>query len=912
MRKLVIVFLLLLGFFTVSLFFNTDNSTSGGEFDSSLVFNQDSLDVYFFYGKGCPHCAAVEPFLNEMEQKYPIQIHRYDVYTNRSLLPLFDSYSSNYEIPLTDRGIPTLFVSETYFVGDQPIIEGFEEQVIKVFSNGSSSTLVLDLENQENINNEIIGVPIDLSIVTLTLAAFVDAISPCSIAILVFLIGARVLVADRKKRALKVGLAFCLSIYIAYFLFGLGLFTVVQFSGFTNIFGFLVSLIAFSVGILYLRDVFSKNQDRFKMEVPNKLKPLLMKMLKGVTSPVGAFLMGFVVCLFELPCTGGPYLFILGQLADSATRISAIPLLLYYNFIFVLPLLVISVLLYSNRFSIGKVRGWNDEHKGLLRLIGGVTMIFLGFVVMPIHLIARPLLILLSVLNTVCPPLLVMIGLFLAVRFVKDHNLSHKVIRYNVPVIMSMLLTIPMFTVTIRTLPMVSGYTENLELTCEVPDQLEPFVEADGVEKTDGPEVHAFIMSYCPYGLQFLKAYVPVMELLGEEVNLEVNFVPYVMHGEKEVEENTRMHCIQKEAREKFADYLRCFVENDDPEKCIAYAQIDKHLITSCIWETDEKFELSKTFQESEDRFPKYGIDAELAQQYGVRGSPTFVINGEVISVERSAEAIKQTVCSALDTSPKSCETELNTSTERPGIGPIGDGNKSDDSEEAPSKGCVGVTNNALKQPQNHNFLQNDALKDSIDASVHHALDSIGVETMGMVKTDTKAATQAVSGVRATEEICDGNDNDSDGTIDEGCDDDNDDYCDSNMTTVGYPAVCPNGGNDCDDTDGNINPGATDTPGNDLDENCNDFVACYDDSDSDGYGATTSGESSFTATNGISDITGACGSNDGDVWDDTNDDCYDADASINPGAIEICNGLDDDCNAATADGSDEPWLNDPC
>jgi len=122
----------------------------------------------------------------------------------------------------------------------------------------------------------------------------------------------------------------------------------------------------------------------------------------------------------------------------------------------------------------------------------------------------------------------------------------------------------------------------------------------------------------------------------------------------------------------------------------------------------------------------------------------------------------------------------------------------------------------------------------------------------------------------------------------------------------GFPVVVSDPNNpltsflsDCDDGNDSINPSATDISGNDVDENCSGTVACYDDADSDGYGTTTSTESSFTATGGLADITGACGSNDGDSWDDTNDDCDDSIDSTNPGATEIVgDGVDNDCDGA--------------
>ena len=201
--------------------------------------------------------------------------------------------------------------------------------------------------------------------------------------------------------------------------------------------------------------------------------------------------------------------------------------------------------------------------------------------------------------------------------------------------------------------------------------------QPEEVIKTDRPEAHAFIMSYCPYGLQFLKAYIPVIELLGDKADLQVNFVHYVMHGEKEMTENTRIYCIQKDHKDKLTDYLRCFVENDDPEGCMSEAGISKSSVEMCMQQTDEEFDITKTFEESEQQFPPYPIDATLANQYGVGGSPTFVVNGVTLSVNRSPESIKQEICSAFNTPPVECEQTLSTQTEAPGIGPLESGSDS-------------------------------------------------------------------------------------------------------------------------------------------------------------------------------------------------------------------------------------------
>ena len=212
----------------------------------------------------------------------------------------------------------------------------------------------------------------------------------------------------------------------------------------------------------------------------------------------------------------------------------------------------------------------------------------------------------------------------------------------------------------------------------EIPKEEETEAEPP---KTDKPEAHSFIMSYCPYGLQFLKAYVPVIELLGDKADLELNFVHYAMHGKKEIDENTRMYCIQKEQEDKLTKYLRCFVGTDDYEKCIVESGIDKAKLESCINSTDEEFNITGLYNDkstwSGGTYPQYPVDEALAAEYDVRGSPTFVINGQTVSVTRSAEAVKEAVCSAFINPPAECDQTLSTTTEAAGIGAIGSGSGS-------------------------------------------------------------------------------------------------------------------------------------------------------------------------------------------------------------------------------------------
>jgi hypothetical protein len=196
--------------------------------------------------------------------------------------------------------------------------------------------------------------------------------------------------------------------------------------------------------------------------------------------------------------------------------------------------------------------------------------------------------------------------------------------------------------------------------------------------KTDKPKAEAFVMAFCPYGLQFLKAYVPVMELLGDKADLEVRFVDYAMHGASEVEGNSYIYCVQKEGKAKLTDYLRCFVKEGDYTGCVATAGVDEAKVASCVSQLDAQYNITGLYNDQSTwaggRYPPYPVDADLNEQYGVQGSPTFVLNGVEVSVGRNAEAVKQAICASFTEKPAECNTTLRTEEEAPGLGEMGTG----------------------------------------------------------------------------------------------------------------------------------------------------------------------------------------------------------------------------------------------
>ncbi len=193
-----------------------------------------------------------------------------------------------------------------------------------------------------------------------------------------------------------------------------------------------------------------------------------------------------------------------------------------------------------------------------------------------------------------------------------------------------------------------------------------------------------------------------------------------------------------------------------------------------------------------------------------------------------------------------------------------------------------------------------DGVDQNCDGSSDYDQDGDGVTATlagGLDCDDTDASISP-----SVAEVCDGVDNDCDGTVDDGvlvtyyADADTDGYGRSTTSTTACsaPAGYASVSGDCDDSLSAVNPGATETC-NSRDDDCDGLVddgtsssTSYADSDGDGFGDPSTSNTSCTAPSGY-------------IADGT--DCNDTSASINPAATETCDGVDEDCDGVIDDGT---------
>jgi cytochrome c biogenesis protein CcdA len=78
-----------------------------------------------------------------------------------------------------------------------------------------------------------------------------------------------------------------------------------------------------------------------------------------------------------LPCTIGPYIVASGLLSELGT-LNSIPWLLYYNLIFILPMIIITLIIFFGFKKVDEVAGWKERNIKILHLIAGILLFTVG------------------------------------------------------------------------------------------------------------------------------------------------------------------------------------------------------------------------------------------------------------------------------------------------------------------------------------------------------------------------------------------------------------------------------------------------------------------------------------------------------------------------------------------------------
>ena len=356
------------------------------------------------YGMGCLSCFHdySEGLAQAVQETGVTEIHIIYTQGNSAATKALENARDKIGVPEDMRGQISTIIDERYaFEGEipYPIILDFlanytqdysriivyrdeltEVYRIKYDEDGDIIECQLNSSISECREESIGRTP--LSILALVLVSgLLDGVNPCAFAVLLFFVGLLLTAGldtapEKEKRVLKIGSVYIASVFTAYTLIGLGLYeaiVVLDIGSIPEIFGASLMIL---LGLINLRDYFLNRG--FTLKIPFGGLMRIYDWINKMTIPA-TIVAGFLVSIFEFPCTGGVYFGIIALLASKGTLTEGIAYLLAYNIAFILPLIAVFALAVSGCL---ERRNLGREAHRRLKLLSGVVLIALGLILL--------------------------------------------------------------------------------------------------------------------------------------------------------------------------------------------------------------------------------------------------------------------------------------------------------------------------------------------------------------------------------------------------------------------------------------------------------------------------------------------------------------------------------------------------
>jgi len=391
-KKLAKIFLVLLALFFIT---------------KPALAQEKKVNIYFFWGEGCPHCAREKPFLEKLEKKYPeVKVYDYEAWGNSDSRKLLIEIGSKLNVNIS--GVPFTVVGEKYFTGwlsEETTGKDIENAVLCVLKDGCRDIVAEILTSQQvqpkkeepceceeeekksaiptELKLPIIGKvnPRNFSLPVLTIVlGGLDGFNPCAMWTLLFLISLLLGMKDKKRRWI-LGSAFIGASAFVYFLFMAAWLNLLLFIGFIVWVRILIGLVALGGGGYNLKEFFT-NKDSGCKVTGGKKRQAVFEKLKSITHQKqflitlgGIILLAFAVNLVELICSAGlPVIFTQILTLSNLSDWQYFEYMLLYIFIFMLD----DLFIFFTAMITLEMTGISTKYSRVSHLIGGILMAIIG------------------------------------------------------------------------------------------------------------------------------------------------------------------------------------------------------------------------------------------------------------------------------------------------------------------------------------------------------------------------------------------------------------------------------------------------------------------------------------------------------------------------------------------------------
>lgn len=362
----------------------------------NIVNASEKYNIYFFHGDGCPHCEAEIRYLDKIKDEYNINIIDYEVWYNKENHEFYNKVATTLGV---STSVPFTVIGTDYYTGfgeeyKKPIEDSIKSlndnsiDVIEMIKNGEDVSNIKFNEDSNikyiNVFGKVIALDaknVSLPIISIIIG-FVDGFNPCSMWVLLFLIGMLINMKDKKKMFI-LGFTFLFSSAIIYLLL-MGAWLKISIDLKTiSWLKYIISIIALVAGVLnicnFIKDIKKPNgcnvvDEQKRTKTFSKIKKILSEK-HFYLAIIGIILLAFSVNAIELACSLGlPLIFTqILSLNDLSTFQYIIYMLLYVFFYLIDDIVIFTIAVFTLN-----VKGISGKYTKYSHLIGGIIMLLIG------------------------------------------------------------------------------------------------------------------------------------------------------------------------------------------------------------------------------------------------------------------------------------------------------------------------------------------------------------------------------------------------------------------------------------------------------------------------------------------------------------------------------------------------------
>lgn len=311
----------------------------------------------YFYEPGCHDCDNVKIVLKDFSTKYPenLILKSFDISLSENV-ELAEALGELYQMPEEERLlVPVIFLGDDYLFRSAITFDNLDE-LIQKYSTTETTTPPWEKVKKKDltVQERLIARFQSFGLAAVAVSGLIDGINPCAFATIIFFISYLALINRKGRDILWVGGIFTLSVFLTYFLIGTGALKMITSLSFLplvrKIFVLVTAALVLILGVVSLYDYlqFKKKGTTkdAKLQLPSFLKNMIHSTIRKNVRLSNYILMaavtGFIVSLLELACTGQIYLptiMFISTIPDL--KVNALFYLLFYNLMFVVPLILV-------------------------------------------------------------------------------------------------------------------------------------------------------------------------------------------------------------------------------------------------------------------------------------------------------------------------------------------------------------------------------------------------------------------------------------------------------------------------------------------------------------------------------------------------------------------------------------------